>query len=613
MKNFTNLRALALLLLFAGLFSNHSFGQCADDDPSSPVGITPVTTSGNNPDVCTRFNDPVSTTYDLDAFGNTVTVEITNGPCGEVFSWSASPGIVIDQVIAKGGNAYNTYDYTGEDPRPDSDGNLHSPLNESGKYAALSHIDFCFHYRLTVSKTANAEYTRTYEWEIEKNCLGDETLILATGQTFNYPFSWKVGATYTDSDWKVTGEITIENNTPFDVTITSVTDELSGGIAATVDCPSYALASGETVVCTYSAELDEEDAVDGTNTVAVVSGTPEVEGATATADYTFGDPTTEVDECIVVEDDCGEPVEVCYEDAPHTEYYSCYIGSYDECGDYEYTNTAGFTTNDTETTGSDYCVVRIAVPCKGGCTLTQGYWKTHSEYGPAPYDATWALLPNGADTPFFTSGKTYYEILWTPPKGNPYYILAHQYIAAQLNFLNGADPTAAQAAFDAATILFNTWLPNQVAALRGPAGNTLRNQFTSLASILDEYNNGLIGPGHCSEEGGGEELSADFGAIRIAPSFGDLSEGEYTLGQNSPNPFIESTQFTFSLPGDTYVKITVLNLNGQNVATAVNGYFEAGKYAIDWTAPAELSSGMYLYRLETADISITKKMFLIRR
>ena len=26
------------------------------------------------------------------------------------------------------------------------------------------------------------------------------------------------------------------------------------------------------------------------------------------------------------------------------------------------------------------------------CTLTQGYWKTHSSYGPAPYDVTWAIL-----------------------------------------------------------------------------------------------------------------------------------------------------------------------------------------------------------------------------
>ena len=43
---------------------------------------------------------------------------------------------------------------------------------------------------------------------------------------------------------------------------------------------------------------------------------------------------------------------------------------------------------------------RVTVTCKPppgpGCTLTQGYWKTHSKYGPAPYDSTWALI--GEDT-----------------------------------------------------------------------------------------------------------------------------------------------------------------------------------------------------------------------
>jgi hypothetical protein len=90
-------------------------------------------------------------------------------------------------------------------------------------------------------------------------------------------------------------------------------------------------------------------------------------------------------------------------------------------------------------------------------------------------------------------------VLWTPPQGNAYYILAHAYIAAELNFLNGADFTDAQAAFDAATDLFETYTPEYVAGLKGPAGNALRAQFIELAEILDDYNNGLIGPGHCSE------------------------------------------------------------------------------------------------------------------
>ncbi|MDF2731105.1 MAG: hypothetical protein K0T01_2895 [Acidimicrobiia bacterium] len=137
------------------------------------------------------------------------------------------------------------------------------------------------------------------------------------------------------------------------------------------------------------------------------------------------------------------------------------------------------------------------VTCAGGCTLTPGYWKTHSINGPAPYDDTWAQIGEG--TAFFTSGKTYYQALWTAPGGNAYYILAHAYIAAELNILNGASvPTNVQTAFDSATALFGTYTPAQIAALRG--NSPIRAQFTSLAGILDGYNNGLTGPGHCSEQ-----------------------------------------------------------------------------------------------------------------
>ena len=132
-----------------------------------------------------------------------------------------------------------------------------------------------------------------------------------------------------------------------------------------------------------------------------------------------------------------------------------------------------------------------------GCTLTPGYWKTHSSYGPAPYDATWAQI--GEDTPFFTSGQSYYEVLWTEPEGgNAYYILAHAYIAAGLNQLNGADFAAAQTTFEQATILFETYTPDEVAAMK-KTDKAMRAHFISLAETLDNYNNGLIGPGHCAE------------------------------------------------------------------------------------------------------------------
>jgi hypothetical protein len=157
---------------------------------------------------------------------------------------------------------------------------------------------------------------------------------------------------------------------------------------------------------------------------------------------------------------------------------------------------ASFETDDTCTTGSDSWTVDVSIPpCDVGCTLTPGYWKTHSLYGPAPYDDAWlALGSDGADTLFFLSGVSYHHVLWTPPKGNAYYILAHAYIAAKLNVLNGATDTAVASTLATAEQLFANWAPSQI----GKA-SALRAQMVALAATLDSYNNGLIGPGHCSE------------------------------------------------------------------------------------------------------------------
>lgn len=136
----------------------------------------------------------------------------------------------------------------------------------------------------------------------------------------------------------------------------------------------------------------------------------------------------------------------------------------------------------------------VAIPVTG-CTYTQGYWKTHSEFGPAPYDPTWAQLANGASTAFFLSGGTWYSVFHTAPAGNVYYSLAHQYMAAKLSILAGAAPTAVAATITAAEALLNTYTPAQVRAMKG--SNPVRQQFTALAETLDRYNNGLTGPGHC--------------------------------------------------------------------------------------------------------------------
>lgn len=146
--------------------------------------------------------------------------------------------------------------------------------------------------------------------------------------------------------------------------------------------------------------------------------------------------------------------------------------------------------------GATITFTNTFTPPPGGCTFTLGYWKTHSEFGPAPYNNTWAQLSNGASTIFYLSGASWYDVFHTAPAGNAYYNLAHQFQAATLNTLWGASvPAAVAAAMTAADGLFLIHTPAYIGTLKGT--NALRQQFISLAGILGAYNEGTTGPGHC--------------------------------------------------------------------------------------------------------------------
>jgi hypothetical protein len=260
--------------------------------------------------------------------------------------------------------------------------------------------------------------------------------------------------------------------------------------------------------------------------------------------------------------------------------------------------TITFTYMVTGTCSEDLCTSSFTIPpCdNGGCTLSPGYWKTHSEFGPAPYDPTWGLLPNGASTIFFLSGKTYHNVMWTPPAGNAYYNLSFQYIATELNFLNGADPTAAQAAFNTATILFNTYTPAQIKNLKG--NNPLRKQFLTLASILDAYNNGQIGPGYCNGNNGGDKSS-----IVIAD---DVEKA--TTVNVYPNPVSESATIEFTSSKDARTTVELYNLMGQKMEILFDAFTNQGMTYQAALNARSYQNGLYIVVIRTDNSIYNKKV-----
>ena len=86
---------------------------------------------------------------------------------------------------------------------------------------------------------------------------------------------------------------------------------------------------------------------------------------------------------------------------------------------------------------------------------------------------------------------------------------------------------------------------------------------------------------------------------------------EFSLSQNYPNPFNPTTNIEFNIPKTSFVKLTVYDVLGKEIAVLVNEDLIAGTYKYDWDA-SEWTSGIYYYQLISGEFTGTKKMALIK-
>ena len=85
----------------------------------------------------------------------------------------------------------------------------------------------------------------------------------------------------------------------------------------------------------------------------------------------------------------------------------------------------------------------------------------------------------------------------------------------------------------------------------------------------------------------------------------------FALSQNYPNPFNPSTTISFSIPAASRVKLTLFDALGREVTQITNKDFSAGNHSINFNA-ANLTSGVYFYRIEAGSFVQSKKMILLK-
>ena len=86
---------------------------------------------------------------------------------------------------------------------------------------------------------------------------------------------------------------------------------------------------------------------------------------------------------------------------------------------------------------------------------------------------------------------------------------------------------------------------------------------------------------------------------------------EVALNQNYPNPFNPATTISYELPQSAEVNLAVYDMLGRQVATLVNENVQAGAHQVTFDA-SNLSSGVYVYRLEAGATVLTRKLTVVK-
>lgn len=94
----------------------------------------------------------------------------------------------------------------------------------------------------------------------------------------------------------------------------------------------------------------------------------------------------------------------------------------------------------------------------------------------------------------------------------------------------------------------------------------------------------------------------------------------FVLYQNYPNPFNPNTVITYQLPASSNVTLKVYDILGNEIATLVDEYKEAGSYSVELNTSShsgfsrigELSTGIYFYQLKAGEFVQSRKMILLK-
>ena len=102
----------------------------------------------------------------------------------------------------------------------------------------------------------------------------------------------------------------------------------------------------------------------------------------------------------------------------------------------------------------------------------------------------------------------------------------------------------------------------------------------------------------------------DFGVVSgVEDEF--VQPDDFILFQNYPNPFNPTTKIQYAVSNRQFISLNVYDVLGNEIAVLVNEEKPSGTYEVDFDA-SNLPSGVYMYRLTSGNISLSKKLILLK-
>lgn len=257
-----------------------------------------------------------------------------------------------------------------------NEGELVNSVTATGKYGSsivtITDDDSCSTnvHTLTVAKDAQTSLTRQPNWIITKSADGEDitTVVLLIDQTVSVDYEIVVDLgepEFNESNWAVSGNITITNPAPMAASLIKVIDVVSENIVVPVDCPSLTVPAGGTLTCTYGpVELPDGGARINTVNATLQNNNGGMTDFSGMAPVDFSSAKIDIiDEEVTVDDNRkGILGTVNVSEVPKTFKYSEEFGpfAFESCNrSSQVTNKATFITSDTGTMGWSEAIANL--------------------------------------------------------------------------------------------------------------------------------------------------------------------------------------------------------------------------------------------------------------